>query len=240
MLNTQLRTDLLQEGQAHRMSCYDISRHALHVAGITTFEAAVQVFPHSCAKTIRRIFSKGRLPTNASGDAAIPEPAPLQEIDVELTALAAEAKVDPKQVISSVMRYGNPLARVKGVLEDLRALVVNECRVTNPTGLFVRLMRSGEDVRLPASVQAKREVKAKHEAPPLKPLPEVGEWVKYQGDWLRVEAVLERKIRLYAPEGRRYYYFVEDSDTDVSFEQARQLPRQAAPPVSLGGQLALN
>ena len=239
MLDEQMKMTLREAVRTGRISAYDAARTFFELIGLNTFEQAVQGSPQSCAKTLRRNFSQGKslieLPTSSGGALA-----PLQEIDVELTALAAEAEVDPKQVISSVLRYGNPFARVKGVLEDLRALVVNECRVTNPTGLFVRLMRSGEDVRLPASVQAKREVKAKHEAPPLKPLPEVGEWVKYQGDWLRVEAVLERKIRLYAPEGRRYYYFVEDSDTDVSFEQARQLPRQAAPPVSLGGQLALN
>ncbi|KQR01758.1 hypothetical protein [Deinococcus sp. Leaf326] len=238
MLDAQLKMTLLEGVLIGRISAYDATRTLLELVGLTTFERAVQASPHSCPKTLRRVFSQGKslieLPT-LPGDA----PIPLQEIDVELTALAAEAKVDPKQVISSVLRYGNPFARVKGVLEDLRALVVNECRVTNPTGLFVRLMRSGEDVRLPASVQAKRETKAKHEAPPLKPLPEVGDWVKYQGDWLRVEAVLERKIRLYAPEGRYYHYFAEDSDTDVSFEQARLLPRQAMPPVSSGGQLPL-
>lgn len=239
MLDSQLRMTHRAQLRQARGHGYDLGRMYLDSIGVFTFEDAVQALPLFCAKTLRRIFSQGRLLVDSPVDREAPTPLPLQEIDVELTALAAEAKVDLKQVISSVLRYGNPFARVKGVLEDLRALVVNECRVTNPTGLFVRLMRSGQDVRLPASVQAKREVKAKHEAPPLKPLPEMGEWVKYQGDWLRVEAVLERKIRLYAPEGRRYYYFVEDSDTDVSFEQARQLPRQATPPASPGDHLAL-
>lgn len=237
MLDLQLKTTLLESVLTGRFSAYDATRTLLELVGLTTFERAVQASPNSCAKTLRRVFSQGKSLVELP---ATPEviPVSIQEIDVELTALAAGARVDAKQVLSAVLRYQNPVARVKGVLEDLQTLVVNQCRVTNPTGLFVRLMRSREDVRLPASVQAKREVRAKHEAPPLKPLPEVGEWVKYQGDWLRVEAVLERKIRLYAPEGRGYYYFVEDSDTDVSFEQARQLPRQATPPTSPGGQMA--
>ncbi|WP_235514292.1 hypothetical protein [Deinococcus sp. Leaf326] len=149
---------------------------------------------------------------------------------MSLTALAGEAKVDAQQALSAVLRYGNPMARVMGVLEDIRALVLHDCRVFNPTGLFVRLMRSGEDVRLPARVRAQREERQEGTREDPLPLPTIGEWVKYQGDWLIVEAVLERKVRLYAPPGRHYHYFVADADTDVPFEQARALPRRATPP----------
>ncbi|AFD27417.1 hypothetical protein [Deinococcus gobiensis] len=230
MLDPQLKADLLLMVRTHRVSAYDLARGLLDILGLASFETAVQALPTSCPKTLRRIFSQGVPMCRSDLPKEAQEHRDTLEMDVNLTALAGQAKVDATQALSAVLRYGNPIARVMGVLEDIRALVRHDCRVFNPTGLFVRLMRSGEDVRLPARVRARREVQQERDPQEPLPLPCLGEWVKYQGDWLIVEAILERKIRLYAPPGRHYHYFVANADTDVPFEQARALPRRATPP----------
>lgn len=214
------------ELRRQNVTAYDLALIPLQLAGLETFERSVQHLG-SCPKTVRRIFSQG---VRMCMDSLVPEEQPhLDTLEVnELTTLAGEAKVDAKQALSALLRYGNLFSRVKQVLLDIRALVVHECRVTNPTGLFVRLMRSGENVQLPSRVSAGRvpEPCAVLSPPPL------GTWVKFGGDWLQVEAHLGSKVRLYAPEDGTYHDMVPGADTDVTLEVACGLEWSACAPGS--------
>ncbi|UQN08516.1 hypothetical protein [Deinococcus sp. QL22] len=214
-LSVLLNDDL----RGQKSTAYDLALVTLTLAKLATFEHSVQHLA-SCPKTLRRIFSQGvRMYTGDSLEQEKQHHLDSSEL-ADLHLLAKEAKVDAKQVLSSLLRYGNPLTRVKTVLEDIRALVVHQCRITNPTGLFVRLMRTGENAMLPARVTAKREQhapEAVHLPPPL------GSWVQYSGDWLRVEEHLGAKVRLYAPEGYRFHDHVPGADTDVPLSVAAGL-----------------
>ena len=129
MLDPQLKADLLLMVRTNRVSAYDLARGLLDILGLPSFETAVQALPTSCPKTLRRIFSQGVPMCRSDLPEKPQEHRDTLEVDVSLTALAGEAKVDATQALSAVLRYGNPIARVMGVLEDIRALV----RVWFPT-----------------------------------------------------------------------------------------------------------
>ncbi|WP_155300642.1 hypothetical protein [Deinococcus kurensis] len=77
---------------------------------------------------------------------------------------ATAAGVDAKPALTAVTRFHNPLERVLKVLNDLR-LAATEQAFRNVTGLFVRLMRSGEDVNLPMSVLAQQAAQKAQQTP---------------------------------------------------------------------------
>jgi hypothetical protein len=73
-----------------------------------------------------------------------------------LLEAANKARVSVKTALESFTLYLNPLERVTGTLERLRILAEHQ-KLSNPTGLFVKLMRSGDDVRLPAHLETRQQ-----------------------------------------------------------------------------------
>lgn len=165
-------------------SAYDVARYALAQMGVHTADQAYAALPEMLPRTVRRIFERGDDLMDSEKDL---KNTPVQ-VDVchlgTITAKAKEAGVSLRAAISAVMRFGNPVDRVERVLDDLRALKKSPHPARNPSGLFVTAMRTGEDVKLPDVVQDKRDAKPK-EHPPLR----VGEWVRWNLEWMRVMSV---------------------------------------------------
>lgn len=215
------------------ITAYDALRTLLTLAGAGHVDHSYQVAPKACPRTLRRAFSQGvlmcldvSLQENKNPSDTLKE----EELS-ELQMLAREAKVPAEHAITAMLRFGNPLTRVKQVLVDIRALIVHGGKVTNPPGLFIKTMRSGEDVKLPQRVQAVRDQEQTRKAVQgAAGAIQVGEWLKVDGDWLRVEAVTPGMVELYAPLGYHYLYVYPESETNVTMDRAVRLQRRSDPP----------
>lgn len=216
----ELAAHLRAELRGGRRNAYDLARTLLSLAGLDSFESAAQGAPQTCPKTLRRVYSQG-VPMCMSS-LVQKEQVHTDTLETgQLQTLAGEAQVDAKQALSAHLRYGNPLERVTRVLTDIKALISNHCKVHNPTGLFVRLMRSGGDVQLPAAVVAKRE-SSQVDRPKAAQVPlRVGDVVKLFGQRLTVVKVGPARCDLEDAEG---YGFGE------SIERALLCRVPASPP----------
>lgn len=171
---------------------YALAGVALAVTGVS--EAQVyQAVPQMNPRTVRRVLA-GRngavlmcmsslsseieqVHTDSNGNAVL----------AEVQQAAEGAKVRPQIAIAAVTRYLNSPERVCRVLGDIHSMLNAGCRVWNPTGLFTRLMRSGEEVRLPERVQQQRQQQtAQKQDQEAKPVPQVGMFVKWCGEVCRI------------------------------------------------------
>jgi len=176
---------------------YSLAAVALAVSG-GTVEGAYQQVPNLRPRTVRYILASpnaGRMYSSSVSELQEHKGAS-DEVELgRLRDLAETVKVAPGVAESAVTRYGNALDRVERVLEDLATLQRESCRVTNPTGLFVRLMRSGRDVLLPARVERDRaEVAAMKAENAARPVPEVGMFVKLYGEVCRIVGLPGRQF----------------------------------------------
>lgn len=173
-------------------NAYDVARFALAKIGIHTVDQAYAALPEMPVRTVRRIFEKGAVLMDdgetMSKDSDVPPSAHLDTI----TAKAKEAGVSLRAAISAVLRFGNPVERVERVLDDLRILKGSRAPARNPSGLFVTAMRTGENVKLPEHVLDKQEAGRTDERPPLR----VGEWVKWNLEWMRVMVLSGAQVLL--------------------------------------------
>jgi len=139
---------------------YEIAAQNLLAAGITDVDRAYAFYFNLPPRTVRRIFERcqclmGNVLTSGSKEKTYP----LGTTEMtDLTAAAKEAGIPAKVALSAVLRFGNPVERVREVLRDIRALIVYQCAPRNAPGLFVSLMRSGEGVVLPERVVLARQV----------------------------------------------------------------------------------
>lgn len=171
------------------------SRTAYQLAGVSlaltgaTNATAYQVVPNLNARTVRRVLAdvSDTVRTCMLNISSNKEPIHLDSNEIAVLAdiqrEAERAKVRPQVAMSAVTRYLNAPERVSRVLQDIHALQEAQARVWNPTGLFTRLMRTGQDVKLPERITQSREqaaqVKAEQAA---KPVPQVGMLVKLYGE----------------------------------------------------------
>lgn len=163
---------------------YTLAARYLHSIGITSVEQAYQALPDMRPRTVRYIWDAFQKDSEIQHQERLPsESLPLAIIQ-NLTDKAKEAGVSLRAVLTSVMRFGNPPERAEKVLEDIVTLGKVHKPAYRPTGLYITCIRSGEDVKLPDKVLEKREVSEteKKKNPPLV----VGEWVKWNLEWMRV------------------------------------------------------
>lgn len=204
---------------------YDIAAQVLMHNGVRRVEEAYSFFPDMHPRTVRRVWERATVLMEMLMDGET-TPAPptslhLDSTELErLTAQASEAKVNLKAAVTAVLRFANPLERVTRVLTDIRALAQLGTPARNPSGLFVRLMRSGENVRLPMRAEAEREEKAAETAkrPPLK----VGDWIKWNFEWVRVMTTNGLHAML-SPTGDEFDIY------KVNVDAVAHLPRCAHP-----------
>lgn len=171
---------------------YALAGVALAVTG--TSEAQVyQSVPQMNPRTVRRVLSGCKDSVrmcmssfNLQGE-QVHKDTIESAVLIEVQQAAEGAKVRPQIAIAAVTRYLNSPERVCRVLGDIHSMLNAGCRVWNPTGLFTRLMRNGEEVRLPERVQQQRQqVAAQQEEQVAKPIPQVGMLVKWCGEVCRI------------------------------------------------------
>lgn len=209
-------------------SSYDALLYALELLGVTTLDQAVQAMPDMLPRTLKRAFQRS-VQMGMSFDPKETTHTHVDTTDLASVTLKAQAvKVSPKMAMLSLLRYGNSVERVSGVLDDIQALIRAGCRIWNPTGFFVRTMRSGRDVILPDAVVVAREDQQEQRPEPVRI--QVGSWALVDGDWLRVEAVDGGNVHLFAPEGFRYRYTVAGYDAWIPLERIRTARRAAERP----------
>jgi hypothetical protein len=176
---------------------YSLAAVALAVSG-GTVEGAYQQLPNLRPRTVRYILASpnaGLMYTSSVSELQEHKGASGEVELGKLRDLAETVKVAPGVAESAVTRYGNALDRVTRVLADLQTLQRENCRVTNPTGLFVRLMRSGRDVLLPERVvQARKAVEEKHQEEAAKPVPVLGALVRYCGEVGRIVELMRQFV----------------------------------------------
>lgn len=179
----------VEEAVTSSTDAYSLAAVACAVAG-GTVETAYQTMPNLRPRTVRYILASpnaGRMCLSSSCELQEHKGASGEVELAGLRDLAETVKVAPGVAESAVTRYGNALDRVTRVLADLQTLQRENCRVTNPTGLFVRLMRSGRDVLLPERVvQARKAVEEKKTEEASKPVPMPGMLVKFCGEVGRI------------------------------------------------------
>lgn len=116
--------------------------------------------------------------------------------------IAEGCKVAPGIAEVAVTRYGNSPERVMRVLDGITALLAEGCKVFNPTGLFTRLMRSGQEVKLPTRVvQARQEARKAKEVEAAKIVPEVGMLVKLYGEVCRIVGLTRQFAEIETKDG---------------------------------------
>lgn len=171
---------------------YGVAAVALAVTGATV-ESAYQAMPEMNPRTVRRVLAGAGDAVRMCMSSSVQKEQELKDTienaDLEsIRAMAEKAKVAPGVAESAVTRYGNNPERVRRVLADLGTLVAENYRVWSPTGLFTRLMRSGQEVKLPERVvQARRQVEQqKAERERVERVPEVGALVKLYGEVCRI------------------------------------------------------
>ena len=118
--------------------------------------------------------------------------------------------------VTAVLRFGNPLERVVKVLDDLVTLAKTARPARSPSGLFVHAMRHGSDIKLPDPPET-RQAEQRPQYPPL----QVGEWVKWNLEWMRV-LVLDGTQALLSPTDDPLDAYKAPADN------LRHLPRRAA------------
>lgn len=171
---------------------YALAGVALAVTGVS--EAQVyQAVPQMNPRTVRRVLSgcndtvRMCMSSFSSEREQVHKDSNESAVLVEVQQAAEGAKVRPQIAIAAVTRYLNSPERVCRVLDDIHSMLNAGCRVWNPTGLFTRLMRSGEEVRLPERVQQQRQQQtAQQQAQEAKPVPQVGMFVKWCGEVCRI------------------------------------------------------
>lgn len=132
-------------------------------------------------------------PQEPSGPAAPSSPAG------QVVEAALSASVSEKVALEALLRYRNPLEFVLGTLRNIESLR-RTCRtVTNPTGLFVRSMKTKQPVKLPQG----------RPAAPARPV-RVGQlaWCEEAGRWLPISALNERSVWVDDEETHRQYHLV--------------------------------
>lgn len=179
-------------------TAYDLARALLALMGVRDAEHAYAAIPDMPPRTVRRIFEcgavlgdavlmgygvrdlkeEGAVDVSAQSDAITHKDSISKEVVEELTSKAKRANVNPRSAVSAVLRYGNPLERVTKVLDDI---VLLASRAKNPSGLFVFCMRHGTDVKLPEEAPPPTE--------PQRPPLSVGEWVKWNLEWMKVMVI---------------------------------------------------
>lgn len=166
---------------------YQLAGVSLALTGVS--EAQVyQAVPHMNARTVRRVLAGAGDTVRMCMSSVLKEEQEHKDsiesgVLVEVQQIAEKARVRPAIALAAVTRYLNAPERVRAVLQDIQALQDAQCKVWNPTGLFTRLMRSGENVRLPDRVTAKREEAAQVKAEKAaKPVPVPGMLVKLYGE----------------------------------------------------------
>lgn len=183
-----------QEAIATAPDAYALAGVSLAMTGVT--EASVyQAMPVMNARTVRRVLA-GRKDSvrmcmsSRSGTEGVHMDSIENGVLVEIQQQAEKVKVRGSVAMSAVTRYLNSPERVRKVLQDIQALQEAHCKVWNPTGLFTRLMRSGEDVRLPDRViQAREKQQVEKMERESKPVPKPGVLVKLYGEVCEILSV---------------------------------------------------
>lgn len=163
---------------------YALAAVACAMTGVKA-ETAYQQMPEMHPRTVRRVVSGAvrMCMSDVVEEEGVHKDTTDSAVLVEVQQLAEKAKVRPMVAMSAVTRYLNAPARVCKVLQDIQALQDAQCKVWNPTGLFTRLMRSGQDVKLPDRVTAKRAEALQVETEKAaKPVPVPGMLVKLYGE----------------------------------------------------------
>lgn len=213
-------------------SAYDLARTLLAQHGISTPDQAYAACPDMHPRTVRRIFAEGQIIDGLAspapdtvlkekGELLTNNPLPLTDSispdDLNtLTEKAQAAGVKTFSAVTAVLRFGNPLERVVKVLDDLVTLAKTARPARSPSGLFVHAMRHGSDIKLPDPPET-RQAEQRPQYPPLR----VGEWVKWNLEWMRV-LVLEGTQALLSPTDDPLDAYKAPADN------LRHLPRRAA------------
>lgn len=119
----------------------------------------------------------------------------------DIPQLAEKAKVKPSVAMAAITRFLNSPERVSTVLKDIHTLQTESCRIWNPTGLFTRLMRSGENVKLPSRVIAKREQAQVAQVAAAVPAPAVGMLAKAFGQVCEIVALTRQFATVMTSDG---------------------------------------
>jgi len=189
----------VEEAVTTSTDTYSLAAVACAVAGVET-DRAYQQLPNLRPRTVRYILASpnaGRMYSSSVSELQEHKGASGEVELGRLRDLAETVKVAPGVAESAVTRYRNPLDRVERVLEDLATLQRESCRVFNPTGLFVRLMRTGKDVLLPERVtQARKAVEEKRVEEAAKPVPAVGMLAKFCGEVGRIVGLTRQFVEV--------------------------------------------
>lgn len=200
-------------------TAYDLARLLLAERGIVNADQAYAACPEMPPRTVRRIFERGAVQRDSdsfSGTDVPSQSLPLGTIEL-ITEKAHEAKVSLRSALTAVLRFGNPVERVTKVLDDIVTLGRVHKPAYRPTGLFIRKMRDGTDVALPDIVHDQREVEQpKH--PPLS----VGEWVRWNLEWMRVLTITGMQVLLSPTDDPLDSY-------RINVDQITHLPRRPHP-----------
>lgn len=167
---------------------YSLASIACALTGVKS-QTAYQQLPQMHPRTVRRVVAGAvhMCMSDVFEEEGVHQDTTESAVLVEIQQLADKAKVRPAVAISAVTRYLNSPERVKRVLADISVLQQAHCKVWNPTGLFTRLMRSGEDVRMPDRVNQQREKNNQAAAAKkAQPIPAVGGLVKLYGEICRI------------------------------------------------------
>lgn len=170
---------------------YTLASVACAMTGVRV-ETAYQQLPEMHARTVRRVLAGAvrMCMVDVISKEGIHQDTTESSVLVEIQHLASEAKVRPVIAMSAVTRYLNSPERVKRVLIDISVLQQAHCKVWNPTGLFTRLMRSGQDVKMPDRVKQQREENVQAAAArKAQPVPAVGGLVRLYGEVCRIVEV---------------------------------------------------
>lgn len=190
---TELENAVTAAQNAVSNSCdaYALAGVALVVTGVV--EAQVyQAVPQMNPRTVRRVLA-GRTDSVRMCMCSEVQTEQVHKDSTEkadwdsIPELAGQAKVRLEIATAAVSKYQNAPSRVARVLRDIHSLREAGCRVWNPTGLFTRLMRSGEDVRLPERVvQARAAVADRQAQAAAKPQPQIGMLTRFCGEVCRI------------------------------------------------------
>lgn len=169
---------------------YDIAAQLLLEHDVQRVEDAYPFFPDLHPRTVRRVWKtyqdtvlkdkgikslKEKKSFTSFKDSISPE-----DLNT-VTEKAQQAGVRTWNAVTAMTRFGHSLERVMKVLDDICTLAQTPWPARTPSALFVDTMRHGRNIKVPEATEARKEAKKpKHE--PLK----VGEWVRWNLEWMRV------------------------------------------------------